>query len=189
MDYKKIFSDILAVFFVLVILLLVASLFPIPGNVKLFTVLSGSMEPAIRTGSVVAIKPANEYGIGDIITFGEISRTSVPTTHRIKDIKIDNGKTLYITKGDANNAEDQSPVSKESISGKVFFTIPFLGYGLAAIRHPIGFLLILIIPAGIIIYDQVKVILSETKKEKEDKKLEKESKEPKEPENKEIKNG
>lgn len=173
MNYKKIFSDILAIFFTTVIILLIVSILPIPGNVRLLTVLSGSMEPAIHTGSVVAIKPAAEYGVGDIITFGEISKTKVPTTHRIKDIKIVDGQTLYITKGDANNGEDLEPVSKKMIAGKVFFTVPFLGYGLAAIRNPIGFSLLIIVPAGIIIYDQVKVILAEIKKKKKENEPEK----------------
>lgn len=171
MNYKKIFSDILGIFFVTVIILLLVSLLPLPGNVRLLTVLSGSMEPAIRTGSVVAIKPADTYKTGDIITFGEISRTKVPTTHRVKEVMIVDGQTLYTTKGDANNGEDLEPVSKKMIAGKVFFTVPFLGYGLAAIRHPAGFVLLVIIPAGIIIYDQVKVILAETKKKKEDKEI------------------
>jgi signal peptidase len=80
---------------------------------------------------------------------------------------------LYITKGDANNGEDLEPVSKKMIAGKVFFTVPFLGYGLAAIRNPIGFSLLIIVPAGIIIYDQVKVILAEMKKKKKDNEPEK----------------
>jgi signal peptidase len=182
MNYKKIFSDILGIFFVAVIILLLVSLLPLPGNVRLLTVLSGSMEPAIHKGSVIVIKPADTYKTGDIITFGSISRTATPITHRIKEMEIVDGQTLYTTKGDANNAEDQAPVSKGSIAGKVFFTVPFLGYGLAAIRHPAGFVLLVIIPAGIIIYDQIKAILTEIKKKKEDKK-------PEEPENKETKNG
>ena len=35
---------------------------------KAYLVQSGSMEPAIKTGSVTIIKPASEYKIGDIIT-------------------------------------------------------------------------------------------------------------------------
>src|SRR3989344_2187166 len=34
-----------------------------------YTVLSGSMEPAIKTGSVVITYPQNSYAPGDIVTF------------------------------------------------------------------------------------------------------------------------
>src|SRR3989338_8215020 len=60
-----------------------APLLPIKGNIEIKIVKSGSMEPAIKTGSIVVIKPASLYGVGDVITFGEDSRTTYPTTHRI----------------------------------------------------------------------------------------------------------
>jgi len=93
----------------LIAVLLIVSSFPIPGNIKFLTVLSGSMEPAIKMGSVVLVKPAQEqadYKIGDVITFGEISKIKTPTTHRIYEIKVQGSQPVYITKGDANNAPD-----------------------------------------------------------------------------------
>jgi len=76
---------------------------------------SGSMEPAIHTGSVVMVKPASDYKIGDVITFGEVSKTKAPITHRIYDIKVVDGNPVYITKGDANNAPDARESSKRDV--------------------------------------------------------------------------
>ena len=45
------------------VILLAAAALPIAGNYKLLTVLSGSMEPAIHTGSVVAMMPAKVYKV------------------------------------------------------------------------------------------------------------------------------
>jgi len=39
----------------------------LPGGVKFYTIQSGSMEPALHTGSIVAVKPQDTYQKGDII--------------------------------------------------------------------------------------------------------------------------
>jgi len=49
-----------------------------------YVVQSGSMEPAIGTGSVVFVaeRPAEKIGEGDVITFAD-SQTGPTTTHRV----------------------------------------------------------------------------------------------------------
>ena len=150
-------------------ILLIISVLPITGNIKFMTVLSGSMEPAIKTGSVVMTKPASQYNVGDIITFGPYSKTKPPTTHRIAEVKTTNGLTSYITKGDANNSVDAREVLQKDIVGKVIVDVPYFGYVVAFARKPIGFLLILIVPALAIIFDEVKKIITEAKKLKKSK--------------------
>jgi len=164
---KKIFKIIYNVFFIclaVIALLLIISVLPITGNFKILTVLSGSMEPAIKMGSVVMVKPSAEYKINDIITFGKISKTQIPTTHRIADIKLQEGKPIYITKGDANNSPDTKEVLASEVKGKVLFSVPYVGYAVNAAKQPIGFLLIIIIPAAIIIFEEINKIKKEIKK-------------------------
>ena len=127
---------------------------------------SGSMAPAIKMGSVVVAKPAENYQIGDVITFGPYTRTQAPTTHRIYDIKVTDGNPVYITKGDANNAPDQREITKRDIVGKVLFSIPYLGYAVDFAKRPLGFSLIIIVPAALIIIDEIKNIYGEIKKKK-----------------------
>jgi len=156
--------------------LFIGSMFPIPGNYKIMTVLSGSMEPAIKTGSIVVSKSFSDYKIGEIITFQLSSANKTPTTHRVVEMEVIEGNPLYTTKGDANNAPDREEVNQKQIIGKVVLNIPFLGYAVNFVKKPIGFLLIIIIPAGIIISDELKKIYKEIKKKKNKKEdVEKES--------------
>ncbi len=141
-------------------MLLVFSALPIPGGVKVLIVQSGSMEPAIKTGSVVVVKSVSDYKVGDVLTFGPYSKTKAPTTHRLVEIKDGN----YITKGDANNAPDTRTINKRDIVGKVLLDVPYVGYAVAAAKTPAGFTAIIIIPAGIIIYDEAAKIVREIKK-------------------------
>jgi len=164
MSIVKVFYYIIIGFIVLVAVLLIISAFPITGNFKVMIVQSGSMAPAIKMGSVVAVKPADDYKIGKIITFGPYSRTKSPTTHRIYDIKVVNGQPRYITKGDANNAPDQREIQKRDILGKVLFSVPYLGFAVDFAKKPIGFGLIIIVPAALIIVDEIKKIIGEIKK-------------------------
>ncbi len=151
----------------LIAVLLIISVLPITGNYKVMTVLSGSMAPDIKMGSLVVVKPTDNYKIGDIITFGEMSKTKTPTTHRIADIKVVDSEPVYITKGDANNAPDQKEITGKEIIGKVLFDIPYVGYAVNTAKKPFGFMLIIIAPAVIIIYDEIRKIIREIKKKKE----------------------
>lgn len=144
--------------------LLFVSAVPVFGNVQLKIVTSGSMEPAIDTGSVVVIKKEATYGVGDIITFAGASYRSEPTTHRITSEQIQNGNLVYQTKGDANPDPDTNYTAKEAVVGKVVFSIPFLGYVLAFARQPIGFILMIILPALAIILDEGLSIYREIRK-------------------------
>lgn len=129
--------------------------------------MSGSMEPAMKTGSLVIIKPAVDYKIGDIVTFGKFGKTQSPITHRIVEETVsENGTKLYTTKGDANNGNDQNKISKKDIVGKALVDIPYLGYVVDFAKKPIGFALIIIVPAAIIIVDEIKNIYGELKKKK-----------------------
>jgi signal peptidase I len=166
---KKISKILYYVFIILILsvsVLLVVSVLPITGNIKFLTVLSGSMEPALKIGSVVLVKPAADYSVGNTITFGPNTKTKPPTTHRIVEIKNANGSISYMTKGDANNAPDLKEVRKNEVIGKVIFDLPYAGYVITAARKPYGFLLIIVLPALLVIYDELMKIWAEIKKRK-----------------------
>ena len=166
--FKTIYYICLVLLGIATVLLLV-SILPVPGNFKVKIVLSGSMEPTIKTGSIVVVKPADDYKIGDIITFQK-RIDKEPTTHRIEDIRVVGGSPIYTTKGDANNAEDRGEIQKEEIIGKVLFSIPYLGYIINFIQKPIGFSLIIVLPAIVIVYDEARKVWREIAKLKNKKK-------------------
>ena len=93
-----------------VALIVVVSTFPIPGMYQFRVVRSGSMEPAISTGSIGLIKPASSYNIGEVITFEgnfkDAKGQKVPTTHRIVEMRVDRGSAVFVTKGDANEERE-----------------------------------------------------------------------------------
>lgn len=164
----KIISIIFFSFLVTIALLMIASRLPISGNYSIFVVRSGSMEPTIKEGSVVVVKPEEDYRIGDIITFHAGFRgpngERVPVTHRIHDIRIERGNPVFITKGDANEEVDQREILRRDVIGKTIFWVPYVGYAVEAARRPFGFLALVLIPAGIIFFDRGKFIFAEIKK-------------------------
>lgn len=91
-----------------------------------YAVVSGSMEPAISTGSMVFSKETSFKNLkkGDVITFMISEDQTV--THRIASV--DEDKKKFTTKGDANDVEDSKSVSYENVIGKVIFHVPYLGY-------------------------------------------------------------
>ena len=159
--FKTTYYLVIAVIAVIAIFLILSA-FPLKSGYGSFIVLSGSMEPKIHAGSVVAIKTQGDYQVGDVITFGENTKKKKPTTHRIIEVKRNNQDDIvYITKGDANNVADQQPVGEDEVLGKVFLSIPLIGYAVAATQKPIGFILIIVVPAVIIIYDELQNIKKE----------------------------
>ena len=162
----RIISLILYALVIIFALFALSSKLAFPGNFKLLTVMSGSMEPTIRMGSLVAIKPANEYKQNDIITFYNPSDSKKTITHRLVEIKIESDTTYYTTQGDANGSPDAEQIYQNLILGKVRFNIPYLGYPVGFARTPAGLIIFIIIPATIIIYDEILKIKEEIKKKK-----------------------
>ncbi len=166
---KLLFNLIYYVFVVAILaiaFMLLTTLVPIPGNFKIKVVKSGSMEPYIKTGGIVVIKPSSDYVLNDVVTFGKDTKTQIPTTHRIVAIDGTGPLRTFTTKGDANESEDPSPTRLSEISGKVIFTMPYLGYVLDFAKKPIGFFLLVGVPAIAIILEEIIKIFSEIKKMK-----------------------
>jgi signal peptidase len=108
-------------------------------------VLSGSMDPAVPAGAVIAVKPVNpaEVKPGDIITFRAGGRL---VTHRVFEVTGDAASRSFVTKGDGNEDPDPTPVPASAVTGRVVFDVPLLGRLLAALRTPAGFLLLVVLP-------------------------------------------
>jgi signal peptidase len=150
-------------FFLIFFLLLITTFFlfsklNFPGNYKILLVQSGSMSPAINTGDLVIVKPSSKYKKGDIVTF--LSKGKITTTHRIADIQ----NNQIITKGDANQVNDQGFIEKEQILGKVFYNLPNFGYLVIFIKSIPGLIIFIIIPTTIIVYQEFVQIKNNFKK-------------------------
>ncbi len=99
-------------------------------------IISGSMRPTIEVGDMAIVGKINPQilKVGDIIQFKTENR-SIPTLHRIIEIqKEEDKKTIYITRGDANDVPDD-PVQPQQVVGRVIFTVPKVGWATITIRE------------------------------------------------------
>ncbi len=151
---KKYALSLVTTIVALLAILLVASKFSIAG-MRAFTVQSGSMSPAIFTGSVTFVTPAPSYRVGDIITFRSQGQAEY-ITHRIVEVQGSGSAVTYRTKGDANQVADSYLVPHIGVVGKVRLDIPLLGFTLNFVKTPLGLTLIILIPSVIIIYEELR---------------------------------
>ncbi len=114
---------------------------------QMYVVLSGSMNPAFDTGSIVFVRPTEPSEIveGDIITFSSTGDATRKTTHRVVGLNWDNGLS-FITRGDANNVNDPNPVPAENVVGRVTGSVPYIGYLFGFAQTRLGLILLIFIP-------------------------------------------
>lgn len=128
--FVKIFSGLVASCTWLIILAAAIFLIPRVAGYTPYVVMSGSMEPVIHTGAVAFINTKDtDCQVGDIITYRLKGNNGeeILVTHRI----VEEQDGMYITQGDANEAQDLSPVSAEQIIGTYSWQIPMAGFVMA----------------------------------------------------------
>lgn len=140
---NKIFSIILNILIVFVVFCLVISVYNyVQLNVlnkkyanyfgyTYFNTISGSMEDTINIDDYVFVEITKDVEVDDIVTF---CHEDMVITHRV--IKMNEDE--LVTKGDANNIED-NPISKEQVIGKVIYIGRDFGKYIKLITEPIVF--------------------------------------------------
>lgn len=159
--WQSILYTLFVGFVIGLVALLVAVQTSLINGVALYIVSSGSMEPTISTGSLVLVREKAEYAVGDIVTFGADRAESIPTTHRIVGERLQDGEFVYEMQGDANEEPDAQLRAPEEIIGQVVFHVPFLGYVLDFARQPLGFVLLIVLPALLVVFEEVSSIRQE----------------------------
>lgn len=188
----RIIQTILIVILVLVAIVTFSTKIPFLSQIGLnfFYVISGSMEPTIKTGSLIYIGKYKvaELKKNDIITFYSREPKSGAVnvvTHRIIDVIKDEKKEIvkendkniekmivkyeFSTKGDANNTVDQRLTPSGNIIGLYKWSIPKLGYVTHFAQTPKGFVLMIIIPSLILVIWEIIDVIMHFKKKYEDK--------------------
>lgn len=139
--------------------LYVAGQFGIIPPLSAFIILSGSMKPAIGVGSISIVQAQQRYSPGDIITYSKTGKNKMTVTHRVTEVIESStyyGDPEYVTKGDANEEADSGIVKHANVAGRVIVSLPYLGYIADFAKTPKGFVLLIIVPATIIIYEELK---------------------------------
>ncbi len=112
-----------------------------------YAVLSGSMAPTYPVGSLILVQKekAQDFQVDDPVTF-VLDQSLTVVTHRI--VEIDRDKQSFITRGDANNVNDGTPVYFENVIGKPIAVLPFLGYVMRWVSSPAGMIIVL----GVVVF-------------------------------------
>jgi signal peptidase len=119
------------------------------------------MNPTISKGSLVIVnKKKTEFPQNDIITFKYPVNMQRTITHRIVGRVTESNYDYFVTKGDNNKENDPWKVTPDLIVGSVVLIIPTIGYLVEFISKPLGLVVLVIIPAMILIYKEIEVILN-----------------------------
>lgn len=166
---KKIGNVVTTVLVVAVVLLAIALAGVRLFGLQVYTVLSGSMEPAYHVGALLYDKKVDPAQLrpGDVITFMLDEETIV--THRIVEVVPDEEDPSVIrfrTKGDANAAEDGSLVHYKNVLGAPVFTIPKLGYFANFVQQPPGLYVAIAFGAVLVLLAFLPDLLGDDKKKK-----------------------
>ena len=124
----KIIKAIITIFLIIVLLLVVLQKITknrlTIGNIYIFQIASASMLPEYNVGDVIVVKKVSpsKIKVGDDVTYiGTIdSFSDLTITHRIVDVRVDDGKYYFTTQGLSNNISDPE-IKEDSVFGKVIY--------------------------------------------------------------------
>lgn len=123
-------------------------------------VMTDSMYPEIHSGDLIIcqVKDAEEVQVRDVISFFDPAGngTSV-VTHRVIEIKNEDGRIAFITQGDANNTADAHPVPAEKLVGVYHTRIAGVGNVIMFMQTTQGLLLCVVLPIVLLMgYDMLR---------------------------------
>lgn len=128
-------------------------------NLRMFTVVSGSMKPTYDIGDVLISKEtdASKIKVGDTISYlGRAgSFRDKVITHKVVGIEKDeNGKYVFRTKGTANLVEDPL-VYQDQLYGVVVYKVKLLSLIYKIVSTKYGMLIFVIIPLFYVIGSEI----------------------------------
>lgn len=122
---------------------------------SVFRVMTGSMEPAIETDSLIVVKrvEASEIKIGDVISFfsQDPAHGGAVNTHRVTAIEQNGEEWNFVTKGDANQLEDKYVTSSKDLIGKVVYVSHVMGIIVHLLSNPLIFIPVIVLPMFVIL--------------------------------------
>lgn len=171
--FTKIINAISFAIIIVAILLLISVVMTKSGDVpdiggySFLRVITGSMEPEIKTGSVVVVKDIepSQVQVGDVISFYfyDDGVNGAINTHRVTNVEQDGQQYLYTTKGDANVIEDSYKTKDSDLVGKVVFHSYIIGVVIRLAANPLVFFPLIIVPLIIMLILNVISTIKSTK--------------------------
>lgn len=122
---KKLIYYPLTIFLILIVCL-VSGMF----KYKMIAIGSNSMKPTFARGdAIIYTKYKNsdikKIKVGDVLVF---NRNTLTITHRVKSIKIIDGRYYFTTKGDNNEKEDLFVTEQGKVLGVINYRVKYIGF-------------------------------------------------------------
>ncbi len=133
----------------------VAVLVPRLGGATPYTILTGSMRPDMPPGTLAVVKPisVDNIAVGDVVTYQLNSGEPTVVTHRVTAMGTTvKGKLTFTTQGDANDVADAKQVRPVQIKGKLWYSVPYLGYVNNAITGNERRVTMIVVVSGLLLY-------------------------------------
>ena len=128
------------------------------GSYRMFTVVTGSMEPVYNVGDVVISKEVEPSTINkgdDVVYLGEKNDFKDKiVTHRVIKIENKDGEYYFTTKGVANDYSDPV-ISSDQIYGKVVYKPVVLSFLSGILNTRLGFYLLIFVPVAFLIFLEI----------------------------------
>lgn len=121
----------LAIFLIVMALAAVLIVVPKAAGAIPLTVLTSSMEPGLPPGTLIIVRPVEpaDLRIGDVATYQIRSGEPGVITHRITAVNTTSAGELSFTfKGDNNADVDSDAVIPKQIQGRVWYSVPYMGF-------------------------------------------------------------
>ena len=174
---KIVSNCLISVMIVVLLFLLIVSSFSKDsvfniGGYSLLYVNGDSMYPKLRDGDLIVIDRNKKdiYDVKDIVSFVMSDENkNILVTHEIKEVISNDYYVGYITQG-INHDEDDGVVIHDEIIGEYRgFRIPLLGHVVKFSNTRIGYLVLVLIPLGIMSVIAIYELMKEVSKKKEEK--------------------
>ncbi|NOV97940.1 signal peptidase I [Isoptericola halotolerans] len=120
-----------AVLVVAGVALLLGVLVPRVAGATPYTVATGSMEPTLGPGTLAVVRPVDTAAVatGDVLTYQLRSGEPTVVTHRVVGLGTTaGGERTFVTRGDANEVADVTPVRAVQVRGTLWYAVPWLGH-------------------------------------------------------------
>lgn len=128
------------------------------GSYRMFTVVTGSMDPVYKVGDVVISKEVEPSTINkgdDVVYLGEKNDFKDKiVTHRVIKIENKDGEYYFTTKGVVNDYSDPV-ISSDQIYGKVVYKPVVLSFLSGVLNTRLGFYLLIFVPVAFLIFLEI----------------------------------
>ena len=128
------------------------------GGFRIFTIVTGSMEPEYGILDVIVSKEveSSKINVGDDVVYlgSEGTFRDKIVTHRVIEKRIDDDKVFLLTQGIASDYVDPE-ISEDQVYGVVLFKSHVLSFVSKLLSHPFGFVLLILVPGCILFVTEI----------------------------------